>query len=79
MGSCRSPWVTRSRRGGHDVAEGLDERLDRLDGPAEVERVGTLEGPVEGPHERRGDVADVLEVLQAAVADPVGPAERPRP
>ena len=55
-----------------------DERLDRLDRPAEVERIGPFERLVESAHEGRGHVADVLKVLHAAVADPIGDAQGDR-
>ena len=60
---------------GDGVAKRIHERLDRLDRAPDVERVGPFERPGESPHERRGDVADVLQVLPAAVADPVRPAQ----
>ncbi len=64
------------RRGGNDVAKGGDKGLDGLDRTPQVEGVGFLERMLERPNEGRGDVADILQVLQAAVADVVKAADR---
>ncbi|HKM80018.1 MAG TPA: hypothetical protein VJY15_03535, partial [Candidatus Acidoferrum sp.] len=64
------------RRGGNDVAKGGDKGLDGLDRTPQVEGVGFLERMLERPNEGRGDVADILQVLQAAVADVVTAADR---
>src|SRR5271165_235522 len=64
------------RRGGNDVAKGGDKGLDGLDCTPQVEGVGSLERMLERPDEGRGDIADILQVLQAAVADVVTAADR---
>ena len=54
-----------------DLAEGGDEPLHRHDRAPDVVRVGPLVRRSQGGEEGRGDVADVLEVLEPAVADGV--------
>ena len=61
-------------RFGHGRLEGRDERLDRHDRAPDVERLGPLERVAQGPEEGGGHVADVLQVLEPAVADGEGPA-----
>ncbi len=61
-----------------DRAQGLQEPVDRLDRPSNIEALGTLEGMGESPDEGRRDVADILQVLPSPVTDPVRPAQRDR-
>lgn len=60
---------------GGDLAEGGDEGFDGDDLAAEVEGGGALEGFEEGFEEDFGDVGGVLEILESAVGDGVGPVD----
>lgn len=57
-----------------DGFQGFDEVFDGHDIAPDVEGVGTFKGSGECVEEDAGDIADILQVLESAVADVVGPA-----
>ena len=66
------------RRLGSNFPQGLHKRLDRLDRASDVVSLCAFKGTLQGEQEGGGDVADILQVLQPAVADPVRQAGRDR-